>query len=125
MIIDIDHFKQVNDRYGHIVGDQVIQLVAERLKANVRATDLLVRYGGDEFLVLIENIEMDQALIVADKIRAEVAERYILTALGDEIQISVSIGVAIGAVSWMALLSNADDALFKAKAKGRNVVAEV
>src|SRR5690606_9064445 len=97
MIIDIDHFKQVNDRYGHIVGDQVIQLVAERLKANVRATDLLVRYGGDEFLVLIENIEMDQALIVADKIRTEVAERYILTALGDEIQISVSIGVAIGA----------------------------
>ncbi|MEE1123115.1 MAG: GGDEF domain-containing protein, partial [Acinetobacter pseudolwoffii] len=125
MIIDIDHFKQVNDQYGHIIGDQVIQLVAERLKANVRATDLLVRYGGDEFLVLIENIEMDQALIVADKIRAEVAERYILTALGDEIQISVSIGVAIGAVSWMALLSNADDALFKAKAKGRNVVAEV
>ncbi len=125
MIIDIDHFKQVNDRYGHIVGDQVIQLVAERLKANVRATDLLVRYGGDEFLVLIENIQMQQALIVADKIRAEVVERYILTALGDQIQISVSIGVAIGAVSWMALLSNADDALFKAKAKGRNVVAEV
>ena len=125
MIIDIDHFKQVNDQYGHIIGDQVIQLVAERLKANVRATDLLVRYGGDEFLVLIENIEMDQALIVADKIRAEVVERYILTALGDQIQISVSIGVAIGAVSWMTLLSNADDALFKAKAKGRNVVAEV
>ena len=125
MIIDIDHFKQVNDRYGHIVGDQVIQLVAERLKANVRATDLLVRYGGDEFLVLIENIQMQQALIVADKIRAEVVERYILTALGDQIQISVSIGVAIGAVSWMTLLSNADDALFKAKAKGRNVVAEV
>lgn len=125
MIIDIDHFKQVNDQYGHIVGDQVIQLVAERLKANVRATDLLVRYGGDEFLVLIENIQMQQALIVADKIRAEVVERYILTALGDQIQISVSIGVAIGAVSWMTLLSNADDALFKAKAKGRNVVAEV
>jgi len=125
MIIDIDHFKQVNDQYGHIIGDQVIQLVAERLKANVRATDLLVRYGGDEFLVLIENIQMQQALIVADKIRAEVAERHIVTAAGDEIQISVSIGVAIGAVSWMALLSNADDALFAAKAKGRNAMAEV
>lgn len=125
MIIDIDHFKQVNDQYGHIIGDQVIQLVAERLKANVRATDLLVRYGGDEFLVLIENIQMQQALIVADNIRAEVAERHIVTAAGDEIQISVSIGVAVGAVSWMALLSNADDALFAAKAKGRNAVAEV
>lgn len=125
MIIDIDHFKQVNDQYGHIIGDQVIQLVAERLQANVRATDLLVRYGGDEFLVLIENIQMEQALIVANKIRAEVAERHIVTAAGDEIQVSVSIGVAIGAVSWIALLSNADDALFAAKAKGRNAVAEV
>ncbi|MFV5405095.1 GGDEF domain-containing protein [Acinetobacter sp. 228] len=125
MIIDIDHFKQVNDQYGHIIGDQVIQLVAERLKANVRATDLLVRYGGDEFLVLIENIQMQQALIVADKIRAEVAERHIVTATGDEIKVSVSIGVAIGAGSWIALLSNADDALFAAKAKGRNAVAEV
>jgi len=125
MIIDIDHFKQVNDQYGHIIGDQVIQLVAERLQANVRATDLLVRYGGDEFLVLIENIQMQQALIVADKIRAEVAERHIVTVAGDEIQISVSIGVAIGAMSWMALFSNADDALFAAKAKGRNAVAEV
>jgi len=125
MIIDIDHFKQVNDQYGHIIGDQVIRLVAERLQANVRATDLLVRYGGDEFLVLIENIQMQQALIVADKIRAEVAERHIVTAAGDEIQISVSIGVAIGARSWIALLSNADDALFAAKAKGRNAVAEV
>lgn len=125
MIIDIDHFKQVNDQYGHIIGDQVIQLVAERLKANVRATDLLVRYGGDEFLVLIENIQRQQALIVANKIRAEVAERHIVTATGDEIKVSVSIGVAIGAGSWIALLSNADDALFAAKAKGRNAVAEV
>lgn len=84
-----------------------------------------MRYGGDGFLVLIENIQMDQALIVADKIRAEVAERHIVIVAGDEIQILVSIGVAIGAVSWIALLSNADDALFKAKAKGRNVVAGV
>ena len=68
MIIDIDHFKQVNDQYGHIIGDQVIQLVAERLKANIRASDLLVRYGGDEFLVLIENIEMQHAFMLANKI---------------------------------------------------------
>lgn len=84
-----------------------------------------MRYGGDGFLVLIENIQMDQALIVADKIRAEVAERHIVIVAGDEIQILVSIGVAIGAGSWIALLSNADDALFAAKAKGRNAVAEV
>ena len=125
MIIDIDHFKQVNDQYGHIIGDQVIQLVAERLKANVRASDLLVRYGGDEFLVLIENIEMQHAFMLANKIRTEVAEHSILTAADEDIHVSVSIGVAIGAESWIALLEQADDALFKAKAKGRNVVAEV
>ncbi len=125
MIIDIDHFKQVNDQYGHIIGDQVIQLVAERLKANVRASDLLVRYGGDEFLVLIENIEMQHAFMLANKIRTEVAEHSILTSADEDIHVSVSIGVAIGAESWIALLEQADEALFKAKAKGRNVVAEV
>src|SRR5690606_36733173 len=109
----------------HIIGDQVNKLVAERLQAKVRARELLVPYGGDEFLVLIENIQMQQARIVAEKIRAEVAERHIVTAAGDEIQVSVSIGVAIGAGSWIALLSNADDALFAAKDKGRNAVAEV
>jgi len=125
MIIDIDHFKQVNDQYGHIIGDQVIQLVAERLKANVRASDLLVRYGGDEFRVLIENIGVQHAFMLANKIRTEVAEHSILTSADEDIHVSVSIGVAIGAESWIALLEQADEALFKAKAKGRNVVAEV
>ena len=125
MIIDIDHFKQVNDQYGHIVGDEVIQFVAQCLKDNVRTSDLLVRYGGDEFLVLIENIDFDNARKIADKIRSEVEDAYILSENGDQIQVSVSVGVAIGAQSWISLFTKADKALFVAKGQGRNAVAEV
>ena len=125
MIIDIDHFKQVNDQYGHIVGDEVIQFVAQCLKDNVRTSDLLVRYGGDEFLVLIENIDFDNARKIADKIRSEVEGAYILSENGDQIQVSVSVGVAIGAQSWISLFTKADKALFVAKGQGRNAVAEV
>ena len=125
MIIDIDHFKQVNDQYGHIIGDEVIQFVAQCLKDNVRTSDLLVRYGGDEFLVLIENIDFDNARKIADKIRSEVEGAYILSENGDQIQVSVSVGVAIGAQSWISLFTKADKALFVAKGQGRNAVAEV
>ncbi|ANF80793.1 diguanylate cyclase [Acinetobacter sp. NCu2D-2] len=122
MIIDIDHFKQVNDQHGHIVGDQVIQSVADCLKWNVRTSDMIVRYGGDEFLVLIENIELVNALNVANKIRKEVNGETILDGEGQRIPFSVSIGVAVGADSWLELFAKADSALFEAKAKGRNVV---
>ncbi|MDP1443509.1 GGDEF domain-containing protein [Acinetobacter schindleri] len=125
MIIDIDHFKQVNDQHGHIIGDEVIQFVAQCLKDNVRTSDLLVRYGGDEFLVLIENIDFDNARKIADKIRSEVEDAYILSENGDQIQVSVSVGGAIGAQSWISLFTKADKALFVAKGQGRNAVAEV
>ena len=128
MVIDIDHFKQVNDVYGHLMGDQVIQFVAEKLKENIRTSDLLVRYGGDEFIVLIENVGMERALKIAEKIRSEIYEAKSVDDVrcGDlkvSISISISIGVAIGATSWMALLEKADRALFQAKEQGKNKVA--
>lgn len=67
MIIDIDRFKHVNDQYGHIVGDQVIRRIADQLKANVRASDLIVRYGGDEFLILLEQVQFLDARLLAEK----------------------------------------------------------
>lgn len=124
MMIDIDHFKQVNDQHGHIIGDHVIQSVADCLKSNVRTSDMIVRYGGDEFLVLIENIDMSNALNIANKIRKEINAETILDAEGQHIPFSVSMGVAIGAESWVSLFEAADEGLFKAKAKGRNAVAE-
>ncbi|MDH1799327.1 GGDEF domain-containing protein [Acinetobacter johnsonii] len=123
MVIDIDHFKQVNDVYGHLMGDQVIQFVAEKLKENIRTSDLLVRYGGDEFIVLIENVGMERALKIAEKIRAEIYEaKSVDNVRCPDLKVSISIGVAIGATSWMALLEKADRALFQAKEQGKNKV---
>jgi len=124
MVIDIDHFKQVNDVYGHLMGDQVIQFVAEKLKENIRTSDLLVRYGGDEFIVLIENVGMERALKIAEKIRSEIYEAKSVDSIRcPDLKVSISIGVAIGATSWMALLEKADRALFQAKEQGKNKVA--
>jgi diguanylate cyclase (GGDEF)-like protein len=121
--IDIDNFKFVNDQYGHIVGDQVITMIADQLKRNVRVSDLIVRYGGDEFLIVLENIQMDAAKAIAESIRLGVIqENIMIPSLAKEIQVSVSIGIAIGANSWLALLEKADQSLLKAKAKGKNVV---
>ena len=124
MVIDIDHFKQVNDVYGHLMGDQVIQFMAEKLKEDIRTSDLLVRYGGDEFIVLIENIGMERALKIAEKIRSEIYEaKSVDNVRCPDLKVSISIGVAIGATSWMALLEKADRALFQAKEQGKNKVA--
>ncbi len=124
MVIDIDHFKQVNDVYGHLMGDQVIQFVAEKLKENIRTSDLLVRYGGDEFIVLIENVGMERALKIAEKIRSEIYEaKSVDNVRCPDLKVSISIGVAIGATSWMALLEKSDRALFQAKEQGKNKVA--
>lgn len=124
MVIDIDHFKQVNDVYGHLMGDQVIQFVVEKLKENIRTSDLLVRYGGDEFIVLIENIGMERALKIAEKIRCEIYEAASMDSTrSPDLSVTISIGVAIGAASWTELLEKADRALFQAKEQGKNKVA--
>jgi diguanylate cyclase (GGDEF)-like protein len=120
----VDDFKHVNDTFGHIVGDEVIKLIAEKLQFNVRISDLVVRYGGDEFLVLIEQTTFEDAWVVANKILQEIgsSELYIAE-LNENIRVSVSAGVAVGAASWMALLEKADKSLFQAKENGKNKVA--
>lgn len=124
IIFDVDDFKHVNDTFGHIVGDEVIKLIAEKLQFNVRTSDLIVRYGGDEFLVLIEQTTFEEAWGVANKILKEIggSELYIAE-LNQNIHVSVSAGVAVGAASWMALLEKADKSLFQAKENGKNKVA--
>ncbi|EZQ11285.1 GGDEF domain-containing protein [Acinetobacter sp. Ver3] len=123
MIVDIDYFKQVNDQYGHVAGDQVIQQVANCLSHNVRSTDLVVRFGGDEFLVLIENLDLEHGLRAAEKMRKGIGDLQFTDEQGQSFTVSISVGVTVGADSWKALFAKADQALFRAKAQGRNTVS--
>ncbi|WP_423853351.1 GGDEF domain-containing protein [Acinetobacter guillouiae] len=123
IMVDIDNFKYVNDRFGHILGDSVIVEIARCLKANIAQSDLIVRFGGDEFLILIDRIQWDWALQISESILADVSRLSFNSSMSNEqLNVSVSIGVATGAESWEALFNRADASLFKAKAQGRNKV---
>jgi diguanylate cyclase (GGDEF)-like protein len=125
LMIDLDHFKRLNDRYGHATGDAVLRAVAERLSTAVRAEDTPARYGGEEFVVVLRRASNEQAVDVAERIRAQV-EAIPHAELGVREPITVSIGVAVGdvrAAEVRALLDAADTALYRAKSQGRNRVA--
>ncbi|WP_122900573.1 GGDEF domain-containing protein [Acinetobacter sp. B51(2017)] len=122
IVLDIDNFKQVNDQYGHLVGDDVIRHIAEQLKANVRNSDLVVRYGGDEFLVILENCASGAALYIADQMRCAISHTPVNVEGHPSLYVSVSAGVAVGADSWKALLDKADQSLLRVKASGKNAV---
>ena len=123
--IDIDHFKSINDQYGHPAGDQVLIEVAKQLHANLRQTDILARIGGEEFSILLPEISPQSAIAFAERIREEQSK---LTIIGDwqgEITLSVSIGVSSFLASdetFDDLFSRADKALYQAKNSGRNRV---
>jgi diguanylate cyclase (GGDEF)-like protein len=124
IMLDIDHFKQVNDSYGHAAGDEVIRVVAERLTSALRREDLLGRYGGEEFALLIRNDEVG-ALALAERLRQSVQDAVVLTPDGP-VQVTISVGVSMCLPTDAApeqLLARADAALYTAKQEGRNRVA--
>jgi diguanylate cyclase (GGDEF)-like protein len=125
LMLDLDHFKQVNDRHGHAAGDDVLREVARRIQATVREIDVPARYGGEEFAVLLPETGLDTAREVAERIRLAVADAPIGTRQGP-VAVTLSAGVAVldprgGGLG--ALLEAADRALYEAKAAGRNRVA--
>jgi diguanylate cyclase (GGDEF)-like protein len=122
LMLDVDYFKHINDRCGHAAGDEVLISVARRCQQELRSVDVLGRYGGDELVALLPDSAMVDAVTVAERVRATVAESPVLTELGP-VDVRVSVGVATaasGATSLRALLSQADAALYAAKASGRN-----
>ncbi len=121
--MDIDHFKRVNDTYGHAIGDYALKTVADAAVASIRSTDILFRYGGEEFVILLSNTNEEGALCLAERIRQKVeTAKYVCKEA--MISSTVSLGVALLSEreNSPALLSRADQALYQAKAAGRNCV---
>jgi diguanylate cyclase len=126
IIIDIDHFKVFNDDYGHKAGDAVLTLVASLIKDAVRDTDMVFRYGGEEFVVLLNNLDLKNALIVAEKVRAQI-ESHNLTKMGTVLKVTASIGLSCfkeGDIE-STIFERADKALYKGKQNGRNRVEQL
>ncbi len=124
-MLDVDHFKQINDRYGHLAGDCVLREVAQVIRESTRSEDLVARYGGEEFVVALPVSAPDLATERAERIRSSLEGRPIHAA-GNEIRVTVSIGLAVGQPgrpnSELVLIEAADQALYQAKADGRNCV---
>ncbi len=138
LFIDVDHFKQVNDQYGHAAGDTCLKVVAREVQKQLRKTDLLVRFGGEEFVVLMPRCNEAQAAHIAERIRATIESLAITVAAGKCLNITVS----LGASTWIPqknmrldeqersqlgddLLKQADQAMYGAKQRGRNRVEQI
>jgi len=125
ILMDMDHFKQVNDTYGHPVGDEVLREVGRRLRLTARASDLVARLGGEEFAVLMPETALEDALFLAERIRAEVADNPVHVAGAEDVRCTLSLGVAEVCPSiqnFSTLYKAVDEALYLAKKQGRNRV---
>lgn len=124
LALDIDHFKQINDTYGHLVGDQVLQLFSDNIKEAIRESDVAFRSGGEEFIILLNKTDLDGAKLLAERIREKIAGiEYRVN--DNNVMPTVSIGVAPfnGEDGVNGLLARADQALYAAKNNGRNQVS--
>jgi polar amino acid transport system substrate-binding protein len=124
ILLDIDHFRKVNDRYGHGTGDDVMEKVAALIRANIRDTDMPGRYGGDEFTIILPRTDLSSSWVAAERLRNIVEKTELKDSTGNIFTVTVSQGL----VGWernddaASLISRADEALRKAQQKGRNRV---
>lgn len=127
ILFDIDHFKTVNDTYGHLIGDHVLRVLTELVKKTTRTTDNVCRYGGEEFIVLMPEAGRDEAMAMAERLRQEISRMTIVTAAGT-LSLTVSLGVAElrreEDEDIESLINRADRAMYKAKAAGRDTVRD-
>lgn len=132
IMIDIDHFKKINDTYGHQAGDEVLRVIGKIMKSIFRNSDLTGRYGGEEFIVLLPETDIEGAMAAAEKIRAEVENAEIVIAEKEVIRMTSSFGVSCLCEDddmplekkAADLVGRADKALYKAKSEGRNRVCK-
>jgi two-component system cell cycle response regulator len=126
LMIDIDHFKKINDTYGHPVGDEVLRTVAERLQNSVRPFDTVARWGGEEFMVVMPDSDEKVGRVVAERLRAKVGQVPVTTSqTPDGIPVTISVGIAASQPNGFdpaVIIQAADAALYRAKEGGRNRV---
>ena len=125
LVFDVDHFKQINDRYGHDIGDQVLQMIAQTTHPEMRRHDVLARYGGEEFIACLPETSLDEAIKIAERLREKIENMVVNLDHDHRFSFTVSIGAAIlesCETDLMALIKQADIALYQAKANGRNRV---
>ena len=119
---DVDHFKAINDEFGHSSGDRVLQQIANSLTEYVRRNDIVARWGGEEFLVIFSEIKLTAARIVAERLRGRLANTAQVEGGPESISVSIGLSMLGPDVTADALIEQADQALYRAKARGRNRV---
>jgi two-component system cell cycle response regulator len=129
LMIDVDHFKKINDSQGHQTGNIILQEIVSIIKRSVRDVDIVARYGGEEFMVVLPQTSLRNALVIAERMRKGMEESFFTNAQGQrDIKTTISIGVAIypdGVTSAEQLLDKVDRAMYKAKRDGRNKVCSI
>jgi two-component system cell cycle response regulator len=123
MMIDVDHFKMINDQYGHAAGDMALKAIADTLRSRIRVFDTIARYGGEEFVVVMPGAAADDAMIAAERLRVAIEEMRFCPVEGTECRLTVSIGIALADgphCTAETLLQAADHAMYQAKRAGRN-----
>ncbi len=126
MMLDLDHFKEVNDEFGHPTGDMVLSMTAQKIKENLRESDMAFRYGGEEFCLMLIDTHLDMATVMAERLRVEIEKtEYLSVETNKKIRVTTSIGIAEfddTVKDPMKLIGRADHALYNAKEAGRNQV---
>ena len=129
IMLDIDHFKKVNDTYGHLSGDVVLKIVAKIIKEKTRDSDFVARYGGEEFAIILTETSLKDGVVVAEKIRQAIESKTIKISNNTSVKVTVSCGIATvdpqTVKSAEELIDKADKALYKAKKDGRNKIAVI
>ena len=126
MMLDLDHFKKVNDTYGHLAGDEVLQAISDLVMSQLRDIDDIGRYGGEEFIIVLTDTSIDGVKIVSERIIKAVENSAVSVTSGETIPITTSIGVTVASydddITVKQLIAQADEALYRAKNDGRNCV---
>ena len=123
LVLDVDHFKTINDRFGHLVGDQVLREVAQSIQNAMRQTDMVFRYGGEEFTAILTKTDAEGTAVIAERIRQHVADLEVFCE-GERIPVTISIGASssTNSIDGRSMFQQADDNLYRAKRNGRNQV---